>query len=681
MEVCMAAPIKTDPKAQWRGTVVEFFIDKRLTVGVCLEAKGERILVLTEGDREVSLPESRFLHVAPHALRAESGRDQLVQALRDIAKRREQLRARIDTSEVWELIRNEPEAYDCDFLAGLVYGEEVTHDHSAAMLRACWDDTIHFSRKGETFVPNPPETVEQLLHQKARQEERERELTAIAAFVKAIWEGSVPPPEQIAAQAACIELLKEHALFETEAPRYRLVREIFSRAGISTPSASFQILCRLGIWDEDENLLLLRLGVPTQFSPETLKEARRASREVMDLSALEGQQRMDLTHLHAITIDSESTRDFDDALSYDARDGLVMLGIHIADPASILLPDSILDQDARERATSVYLPEGKIPMLPELLSEGTLSLVTGNARAAMSLLITLTPEAEVIDYQIAPSTIRVGERLTYEDAEAGIGNDPELTQLFAIAMRLREARLSNGAIALPIPQVELSVDREKHITVHTIDREAGSQILVSELMILANSLVGQFCAQHQIPIIYRGQVAPRETLPTSLTYDPVLHYRQQRAMHPAKIGLEPMRHSGLGVEVYTTFTSPLRRYVDLICHRQLRTYLLRDEPLYAQEQLREILGEVGPALSRAGMIEQERRRYWLFKYLAQRHGEPMSGVILDRFPRNYLVLLSDVMQEVDLPVGGKELKPDDRITVRIETVHPREGVLKVSLVG
>jgi exoribonuclease II len=273
----------------------------------------------------------------------------------------------------------------------------------------------------------------------------------------------------------------------------------------------------------------------------------------------------------------------------------------------------------------------------------------------------------------------VAERLTYEETDARIGSDAALTQAFDLAMRLRQARFANGAIALPIPQVDLFVDRQKRITIRTIDREAPSQILVSELMILANSLVGQFCAQRQIPIVYRGQAAPRETFPTSFTYDPVLHYRQQRAMHPARIGLEPTRHSSLGVEAYTTFTSPLRRCVDLLSHRQLRAYLQRGEPLYTEEQLRAILTEVEPSLSRAGMVEHERRRFWLLKYLAQRQGEVVSGVVLDRFPRNYLVMLPDVMLEVDLPVGGMEIAAGERIRVRIETVQPRAGVLKVAL--
>jgi exoribonuclease-2 len=250
-----------------------------------------------------------------------------------------------------------------------------------------------------------------------------------------------------------------------------------------------------------------------------------------------------------------------------------------------------------------------------------------------------------------------------------------------MAMRLRAARFAHGAIVLPIPQAELFVDPAKHITLRLTDREASSQILVSELMILANSLVGQFCAQHQIPLVYRGQAPPRETLPTSLTYDPVLHYRQQRAMHHARMGLEPIPHSSLGLEVYTTFTSPLRRYVDLMAHRQLRAYLQRGEPFYTEEQLRAILAELEPSLGRAGMVEHERRRYWLFKYLGERQAKVLAGVVLDRFPRNYLVLLPEVMQEVDLPVAGKELAAGDTIQVRIETVQPRNGVLKVSLVG
>src|SRR5262249_28507013 len=205
-------------------------------------------------------------------------------------------------------------------------------------------------------------------------------------------------------------------------------------------------------------------------------------------------------------------------------------------------------------ATSIYLPEGKIPMLPPLISEQAFSLVANEVRPAMSMLVTLTSEGEVVDYQITPSMIRVAARLTYEAAARRIGSHAALTPGFELAVRLRPGGFGNGAIALPIPQVDLFVDRQKRITIRAIDREAPSQILVSELMILANSLVGQFCAQRQIPIVYRGQAAPRETFPTSFTYDPVLHYRQQRAMHPARIGLEPTRHSGLGVDIYTTFT-------------------------------------------------------------------------------------------------------------------------------
>jgi exoribonuclease-2 len=677
----MAVPTKTDPKAQFRGAVVEFFIDKKLTAGVCVESKGERFLILTENDREVSLPESRFLHVAPHALRVESGRDQLVQSLRDIARRREHVRARIDPAEVWELVWTEPEAYDCRFLAELVFGEEVTPDHTAAMFRACWDDTIHFSRKGETFVPNPVETVEQLLHEKIRKEGRERELEAAAAFVNAVWEGQVPTPQEVAAQETCIDLLKELALYESEAPRVRLARTILARAGITSSDAPFQLLVRLGVWDPDEHLLLYRLALPTAFHPEALEEAERIAGEVASRCSGRAESRTDLTQCHAVTIDSEWTHDFDDALSCEVREGLVVLGIHIADPASVILPETRLDREARERGTSVYCPDAKISMLPALLSEGALSLVAGEVRPAMSLLVSLTPEGEIVDYRITPSVIRVAERLTYDQADARIGIDPLLTQPFDMAMRLRAARFAHGAIVLPIPQAELFVDPAKHITLRLTDREASSQILVSELMILANSLVGQFCAQHQIPLVYRGQAPPRETLPTSLTYDPVLHYRQQRAMHHARMGLEPIPHSSLGLEVYTTFTSPLRRYVDLMAHRQLRAYLQRGEPFYTEEQLRAILAELEPSLGRAGMVEHERRRYWLFKYLGERQAKVLAGVVLDRFPRNYLVLLPEVMQEVDLPVAGKELAAGDTIQVRIETVQPRNGVLKVSLVG
>jgi exoribonuclease-2 len=133
--------------------------------------------------------------------------------------------------------------------------------------------------------------------------------------------------------------------------------------------------------------------------------------------------------------------------------------------------------------------------------------------------------------------------------------------------------------------------------------------------------------------------------------------------------------------MYTTFTSPLRRYVDLLSHRQLHAYLEHGQPLYNEAQLKTILTEIEAALSRAGTVEHDRRRYWLLRYLGQHLGEVFTGIVLDRFPRNYLILLRDVMQEIDVPVGGKELTPGDQVKARIETVQPRTGTLKVSLVG
>jgi exoribonuclease-2 len=121
--------------------------------------------------------------------------------------------------------------------------------------------------------------------------------------------------------------------------------------------------------------------------------------------------------------------------------------------------------------------------------------------------------------------------------------------------------------------------------------------------------------------------------------------------------------------------------VDLLSHRQLHAYLERGEPLYNEEQLKMILAEVEAALSRASTVEHDRRRYWLLRYIGQRQGEVFTGVVLDRFPRNYLVLLPALMQEVDVAVGAKELAPGDQVQVRIETVQPRAGMLKVTLVG
>ncbi|RMF86050.1 MAG: RNB domain-containing ribonuclease, partial [Nitrospinota bacterium] len=506
-----------------KGTVVEFFSEKRITCGVCLEEKGKKLHLLTEGNREVSLSPSRLNPVSPSRLSPSASRDQLVAELKRIAATREALKEAVQPEELWELLQQEEESYDCRTLAGFCFEGEITPDHESAVFRALHADRIYFKRKGDRFVPNPPAVVEQMLLALQRDQEREQELTAGAAWIREVWAGErqdIPPDLE-----PLVALLQEVAIYGEESSRYSKAKALLSRAGLPpTAATAFQLLIKLGLWDEDENLLLHRYRLQEAFPAPVLEAAAEASRRLSEEGEI---PRRDLRSLSLLTIDSATTRDIDDALSIEKAGEDFVVGVHIADVSHFVLPDDPVDQEARERATSLYLPDQKIPMLPPLLSEEVCSLTAGQERLAMSLLVRITPEGEVATYEIVPSRICVQRQLTYQEVDARLEEDPELALLLELSQLLRQKRVESGALLLPIPQLEISVDEEKNIFLEKIERETPSQIIVSELMILANWLAAHFCHLHHAPAIYRGQNAPSGDFTVSETYDPVLHYRQR----------------------------------------------------------------------------------------------------------------------------------------------------------
>ena len=284
---------------------------------------------------------------------------------------------------------------------------------------------------------------------------------------------------------------------------------------------------------------------------------------------------MDLTDLETFTIDGERTRDFDDALSLEKTLQGWRLGVHITDVASYLEPGSLLDQSALERGTSLYLPERRIPMLPETLSENALSLLAQEPRLAVSFLVTLTEDAEILGFTIVPSVIRIHQRLTYHEVDLYLDQEERFQHLHRLTSKLRERRLSHGGVQLQFPDVFIYTDMQGEVRVEIEDTETPSHQIVSEAMILANSLGARYLSENQLPALYRSQAPPREEL--GIVEGKSLFQIWQNRRRLSRVLLEPeaQPHWGLGLPMYTTLSSPIRRYLDIIIQRQLLAGLSR----------------------------------------------------------------------------------------------------------
>lgn len=665
------------------GTVVEFFEAKQILCGVCQSVKSQRLGLLTEQNKEMSLAMSRVIHAGTQTLNMNLSRDELVGKLAAIASLRRSLMKQVDAEELWSLLEGESEGHNAGGLAEFIFSDSITENHVAAVQRVLFQDKVYFQFKDGEFYPRSREKVEQRKLEIEREEEREAQLEEGARWLQAVWNRK-PRPVSSAIQDALIEKLKSFCLFGQESSESAFVKDVLKRANI-TPlqQSAFRLLVRLGVWREDENLFLHEQNISVDFAPTVIEAA-----ETLALANLsrkpEPAQRKDLRHLHSFTIDSALTRDYDDALSLERLgSGMFQVGVHIADAAEFIAKDDLLDEEAKSRISSIYLPDGRIAMLPPVLSEGTLSLRAGEDRLAQSFLFKIDTEGVIHEQEIVHSIIRISRQMTYEEVNERVGHEPDLEILYELALRLRKERLDRGAIILPLPEIHVFVNDVGMIQISRYEKETPSQIMVSEWMIAANRLAAAFLAERNIPSIFRSQADCRpETNFIQSEHELFQVYRQRRLFSRAEMSTDPRSHCSLALPCYTTVTSPIRRYSDLVVQRQLKNLLNTGESGYGEEELGQLITRIGAVQSKIFQIQRKWTRYWILKYMEQEDLAALNALVLDRNERFYHLLLPDFLMETNAPIPEKiKPQPGEMVRVKIERLSPREDVLRVQLVG
>jgi exoribonuclease-2 len=318
-------------------------------------------------------------------------------------------------------------------------------------------------------------------------------------------------------------------------------------------------------------------------------------------------------------------------------------------------------------------------MLPRPLAEDLCSLKAGQDNPAISIMARLDRSARVLEYEIFPSVIHVDRQLTYFHANLMVDQDPELAAIYDVAKKCRQLRLNAGAIQLTLPEMNVWIDGNREISVTQINRESPSRLMVSECMILANWLAGRFFRNQGQSTIYRAQLEPRGRLIDETGGTLYQNWMQRRLLSRVIIGLEPEPHAGLGLDVYVTLTSPLRKYVDLATQRQLRG-LLGLETLYSDEELRFIIQAVEQPMSYITVLQRERLRYWILRHLERHMGQKEEALVLEKRGHRYVVLIPKFMIECSLPLNcGADLKPEDTILVKLERINARSDTIGVSL--
>ncbi len=656
-----------------KGKIVEYMEHGAFFTALVLDDAGRRLHILNQKGREGNLPRARCVHVGRSAAPA-SGRSDQLRLLQEVSTRRAALAKEIDLASLWEVVTGGEESIGVELAAELYFGEPPDDDRMAAFLRRVFADRLFFKYKDGELLVRSAEEVERRREEQRREAERRRMIEEGGRLLAAIWRGEDPGdwPDR----RRCLDAIAEYYLRGKEAASRPLAVELLKAAGCHQPHGAFHLLVKAGYWDANENIPLLREEIPVAFSDEILAAAAACEAPATDGLLAAGYE--DLRHLPVVTIDGAETRDRDDGVHLRALDGgRFELGVHITNVAACIPPDSPLFAEAERRVTSIYMADGQVPMLPPLLSEDKLSLTAGVERPAVSFLAELDVQGRLLASRIVTSVVRVRENYSYEDFDRLLAEGGELAALHRLALQLQARRVERGAVILPFPDVIIDVEDGEPVRVRLADVDTPGRLAVAECMVLANILAAEYLATRAIPGLYRSQGPPGQRLLRRPTKDLYANFRQRRHLSPGQLSTEPQPHSSVGADQYTTVTSPIRRFLDLVMQHQLVHALAGGGVLFAESRLRDWAGVIYRQQGRVNLISQARHRYWLLRYLARRVGERFPALVLGSGPRRVQFVLTDFLLDGDLPpnpaVGPR---PGDTIMVRLARVDPLDGAVR-----
>lgn len=510
-----------------------------------------------------------------------------------------------------------------------------------------------------------------------------------------------------------------------------------------------EVLGKAGTPGVDVLSIVRKYQLPEEFPKEVLAEAEKIP-DVVTPESLEN--RRDLRNLKMVTIDGADAKDLDDAVSLEVLpNGHYRLGVHIADVSYYVREGSALDREAYKRATSIYLVDRVIPMLPPKLSNGICSLNPQVDRLAMSVFMEINQQGEVVHYDIFPSVINVNERMTYDNVrKILVDQDPQLMERYAdlvedfrnmekLAMILKQKRLSRGAIDFNFPESKVLLDDQGKPVEIVVQQRSIAEMIIEEFMLCANETVAQHLYWLEAPLVYRIHEEPSwedvEQLNEFLhnlgyhlkltvndihprAFQKVINKVKDkpeeklvntvllRSMKHARYAPQCLGHFGLATDYYCHFTSPIRRYPDLIVHRVLREYLENGVP--SKKRLRK-LEKMMPAYAEQSSLrekaaeEAERESVDLKKVeFMERHlGETFPGTISGVTSFGLFVELDNTVEglvhvstmtddyyqflENKLALIGQHTKKmyklGDRVMVQVARVNTAERQIDFELLG
>jgi len=444
--------------------------------------------------------------------------------------------------------------------------------------------------------------------------------------------------------------------------------------------------------DSEMQSLLADKGFPLEFSAEALKETAEMPHFILDQD-----QRKDFREVLTFTIDPVDAKDFDDALSFAYnKDGDIELGVHIADVSHYVKPQTQLDIEALKRGNSVYLVDRVVPMLPERLSNDLCSLRPNEDKACFAVLFTFDAESKIKKTWIGKTIIHSKRRFAYEEVQTILDDKngeyyTELNALNLLAKKIKSERIKNGAIDFESEEVRFRLDENKQPIELYVKQRLDAHMLIEEFMLLANKYVAQYISRKNtaapIPFVYRIHDTPdpgklEDFLEFAASLNVKLDFRTPkkiaqslndlaekaktkdelkvlpplaiRTMAKAEYSTENIGHYGLAFDDYTHFTSPIRRYSDLLVHRILFDNL-KKEKRYDTKILEQQCVHISSQERKAMEAERDSTKYFQVLYMKDHIGKEYDARITGMNDKNFYAEIIETKCECTLPL---DLIPD-----------------------
>lgn len=473
--------------------------------------------------------------------------------------------------------------------------------------------------------------------------------------------------------------------------------------------------------------VIMDYGFEIEFPAEVIKELEDIPDEVTEIEP----GRLDLTDKVIFTIDGADTKDIDDAVSVEKKGNNWLLGVHIADVSNYVKPGSALDKEALKRGTSVYLVDRVIPMLPPKLSNGICSLNEGVLRNAMSVFMEINEAGEVVSYSFAKSVIKSKKKATYDAVFAIISGEadehiteeycevmPSVYEMHALFKVLKKASHKRGNIDFDMPEAKVVLNENGEVSDIVLRERNEAHMMIEEFMVITNSTVSEHMSRNNLPSIFRIHEAPdgekleafRAFLLTLGIKPPVgnitplklqafldnIKDRKEfavvsqvalRSMQKAKYSAENAGHYGLALAYYTHFTSPIRRYPDLVFHRSLKAAIENDRKMMSyikkhNKEAAEISSEREMAAERCERdVDDIKKAQWMEKHI----GEEFEGIVSSVTNFGFFVMLPNTVEglvRIENMTGERFEYNEKTLSIRgNKTVYRLGDEIRIKVVG